>query len=784
MSYTRAILMCGVCLTGAVGGTSAYAAATGANGASMVPAGQAQEDAASQDPESGASRLDEIVVTAQRRDQRLQDVPIAVSAVTAQALAAKGLTNTIELAQVVPGLSFTTTAGNTQVRMRGIGTSSFGPGIENPVATYIDDVYIASTAGSMFSLANIERVEALKGPQGTLFGRNATGGLVQIITRDPDQEFSGLLRAGLGNYQTRTVDSYVTGPLSDTVAADLAVHYSGMGEGYGTNVNTGTSINRTKSDVVLRSKVKFTPTDDLAFVLTGDYGNRVGSEGLVLQQKAGLENIGFYERYFTNRLDANPANDLPLIDHGGFYDQSATLDPRGHVETYGVSLSGRLDLGDLNLQSITAYRATDFDIRFDIERVPQAVLGVDGTRATYRQFSQEFKASGSVGKLDYTGGVYYFHSEDRYDPFALTFGQDLAFLLVAPGVTTGSVRYNSFSEANSLAGYAQATYEIAPGTNLTVGGRYTHEERSAGGTQSFIANFGGALVPLIPVGTPYLPAGTPTSITNENFSYRVALDRKFGDNILAYVSYNTGFKSGGYNLSVPANPPFLPEELSAVEVGLKTEFFDRRVRLNLSAYDYDYSNIQVNNFVSTSQFISNGPKASIRGIEGELDVRVAQGLTFNGSVAYTRDRFTDYPLADYTYLRPGGCDTSFANTNIVCKGDATGNKLPGTPTFTATAGVNYERSLGNGWLGASANLFHSTGFYGTTDNDPRVRQRDYQVLNANVHYEFPNDGPRVSLWGKNLLDQQYVSNIYISAAQVTYQAAPPLTWGITIEQRF
>lgn len=728
--------------------------------------------------------LADIIVTAQRREQKLQDVPIAVSAVTSATLESKGIKETLELAQVVPGLSFTITAGNTQVRMRGVGTNSFGPGVENPVAIYLDGVYIASTASALFSLTNIERVEALKGPQGTLFGRNATGGLVQIVTSEPSQDFKGMVRVGYGNYETGSVDAYVSGAASDTVSADFALHYAAQGDGWGTNINTGKDVNRQDDDLIVRSKIKFEPSDGVKFLLAGDYSYSLGSTGVTLQNRQGdISYIGLYERIFTNRRDADPSNDLPLINRGGFYDNSSTLDPRAEITSWGTSLVASFEVGEAEVKSVTAYRQTRFEDRFDIERVPQDVLGFDGV-AKWKQFSEELQVNGKIGNLDYTAGVYYFNSKDRWDPFQLRFGPDLAFLLVAPGVTGATLLYNTALKTESLAGYAQATYEFLPDTHITLGGRYTDETKTVSGTRAFLANFGPVTVPFVPLGTPYLPAGRNPKLKYTNFSYRIALDHKLTPDIMAYLSYNTGFKSGGYNLSEPSNPAYRPEKLKALEAGLKMELFDRKVRLNLSAFHYDYSDIQVNNFIGTSQFVTNGPKAKIDGVEAEFDARIADGLTISGSAAYTDDRFTNYPLADYYSLRPGGCDTSFANNNIVCKGDAKGNKLPGTPTFTASFGFNYETAIGDGMIGLNGNLFHSSGFYGTTDNDGRLFQADHQILNASIYFEPSEDGPRFTLWGKNLLDKKYVRNYYISAQQVTYQAAAPLTWGVTVEQKF
>lgn len=763
---------------------SAVAAAT-ASGAQAQPANQENAAAAAQPAADATSEggLQDIVVTAQRRSENLQRVPISVSAATTERLTNSGIQNTIQLAEVIPGLTFTFIAGNTQVRIRGVGTNAFGPGIENPAAIYVDGVYLASTAAALFNLANIERVEVLKGPQGTLFGRNATGGLVQIITPDPSFDFRGLGRVTYGNYDTGSVDLYATGAVSSTVAADMAVHYQRQGDGYGTNILSGKDVNRQDHDLIFRSKLMFQPQSGVKFVLTGDYSYNKGSAGLTIQQKPGVENIGVFEKLVTNRLDANPANDLPLVNHGGFYDINANVEPRGVTRSYGLSLHGTIDLGGIDLKSISSYRRTIFDEAFDIERMPQDFLRFDGT-AKFKQLSQELQlSSNSGGPFVWTAGVYYFHSRDQWDPFGFTFGTAGA-PFIFPGFTLVEQTIEDFVKTDSLAGYAQGTYEIMDGTRLTLGGRYTHEKREFGGTQQFIGFIGPVAIPLVPPGTP-VPTpnlGIPSKVSFNNFSYRIAVDQEIADRILAYASYSTGFKSGGFNSQVPSNVPFKPEKLKAWEVGLKTELFDRRLRLNLAAFTYGYTNIQVNNYQPNGQLISNGAAARIKGVELEMLAQPVSGLTFNGSLAYTHDRFTNYPDADYNFLVPD-CDFSIPNSSRVCRASANGNKLPGSPTFTASLGFNYEHELASGKLGLSGNVYHNSGFYGTTDNDPRIHQEDYQLVNSSIYWESA-DNLRVTLWGKNLFDKDYARNVIISSNAVSYVASAPRTYGVTIEQKF
>ena len=718
------------------------------------------------------SSLAEVVVTAERREERLQDVPVSVTALSTKELQSKGIQNTLDLAQVVPALTLTSDAGATQVRLRGVGTTNFGPGVENPVAMYIDGVYIASTSGAFFDLANIQRVEVLKGPQGTLFGRNATGGLIQVITPDPSNTFTGLVRAGYGNYQTATVDAYVSGPIANMLAADLTVHYAAEGQGWGRNLHTGDYVNRLNDDLIVRSKVKFEPSDDIKFILAGDFSSLLGSRPVTLQEVAGYR--GDFEAIYGPQ------------PHGGFYDNNGAIDPRAKITADGVSLTASFQLGANELKSITAYRTTKFEDQFPLTRVPQDVLLFSGT-PKWEQFSQELQFLGRVGKLNYTTGIYFFSSADQYNPFHLDFGTafaPIAFAAAGPGIVDAYETFNNKQSTDSIAGYAQASYEVYSDTDLTLGVRYTDETKKVSGTQSLIVNYVAPIgnVPFVPPGTPYLAPGIDPKLTNGNVSYRVALDHKFTPDVMGYVSFNTGFKSGGYNLTTPANPAFAPEKLNATEAGLKMEFLERRVRLNIDAYHYDYTNIQVNNFIQSSTYIVNGGKAKMDGFEIESEWRVTEGLNLNAGLAYVNDRFTDFPNAGYNYMVPGCVVTG--NPDTPCLHNAAGNRLPATPSLTGNVGFSYEKPIQTSLIGITGNVYHSSGWYGDFDNDPRAYQKAYNLVNTSVYFESKSGGPRVTAWAKNLFNQEYVSNVYVSSQQPTFQAGAPRTYGVTVEARF
>lgn len=346
--------------------------------------------------------LEEIIVTAQKRSENLQNVPVAITAVSSARLAASNITSAADIGAVTPSLSLTQVAGTLQPHIRGVGTSSSGPGVENPVAMYLDGVYIASGSSSLLTLNNIERVGVLKGPQGTLFGRNATGGLIHVITRDPAHDPAGSVEVGYANYRTINANAYMTAGLSDTVAADLAVRYEHQGDGWGTNLFNGRDVNRTDHDLTLRSKWLFEPGDATKIRLAIDYSDRKAYDA--------QHWIPGYPITFNNPFFGGP------YDQGGPYDINKNVDEDSRLRSGGASLQINHDLGAVALQSITAYRKAKYNFDLDLDLTPVALIRCCGT-VRAEQLSQEFQLSSTGGgPFKWVAGVYLFAAKDRTLP--------------------------------------------------------------------------------------------------------------------------------------------------------------------------------------------------------------------------------------------------------------------------------------------------------------------------------------------------------------------------------
>lgn len=710
--------------------------------------------------DAGFVGLEEIVVTAQRRSERLQDVPVAVTAVTAADLAAVGIQSSQDLSVVTPGLTIPQTSGYTQPRIRGVGTTSNGPGVENPVATYIDGVYIASAPSSLLTLNNIDRVEVLKGPQGTLFGRNATGGLIQIVTKDPASTPGAAASLTYGSYQTIIADAYATGGLSDTLSADIAVRYEHQGEGYGTNLFNGQDVGKLDHDFAGRVKFLLEPADGTEIRLAVDYEDRDGDRDIQ------------HLRPQTGVFDFNIppfGGPFPL---GGTYDVNQNYAFRNKLQAGGASLQVNHELEAVTLQSITAYRTSDFQFNLDLDLLP-----IDGftaySKAKFTQFSQELQlSSNDTGPLKWVGGLYYFHSKDGWQPIVIGIGPLVNQQV--PGAAVNVIDEN-YQKTDAVAAYAQATYEIAADTNLTLGGRYNYERKSISGTDTTLVSG----VPVLTTPFPRPGLGIPTKIDFNRFNYRVSLDHKFGPDILGYVSYNTGFKSGGFVLAKVDAQPFKPEDIKATEAGLKTQLFDRHLRLNAAGFHYDYRNIQVQRFDAGSQLIYNGARAEMYGLDLDGEIVLARGLSLNGGISYVHARFKSFPQADLIVPR-AGCPVPPPGGVVPC--EAAGNRLPQTPDYTFNIGGDYSIDTDAGTFALNATYYRSGKFFAAPDNV--AFQGAYDLINASISWTDPDDRVTLKLWGKNLGNTVYTTSLLEGFTGIDVSYGYPRTYGVTAGVKF
>lgn len=698
-----------------------------------------------QDEQEG---LEEIVVTAERSSERLQNVPLAVTAITSQALDSSGVDSTMDLPSVVPGLVLTTNQTGMQPYLRGIGGVGSSVGVEGSVATYVDGVYISSLSAAAMGFNNIERIEVLRGPQGTLFGRNTTGGLIHVITRDPGNEFELQTGVAYGNYETAQMRLYMAGPITDNLSADIAFFGIDQGEGFGEIVNTspsapnpnlGTEVNF-RSEWAVRSKWVLDISDDTTLRLILDHGDNRSDLGIVRRELIGTLQSG------------------GRTTQGGPWDTGSGQVPVARTVQSGASVQLDHRFGDLNFSSITAYRYSELDNVLDQDSGPiRFFTGIQ--HEENETFQQEFILRSDGERFDWTVGAFYFWQDGRQDPQHRT------------SDTTTAVNFNHYStqEVEAVSAFAQATVNLTDATSLTLGARFTSEEHTASGRQV--------------TDSPPNPTSVTTifperSVRHEEPTYRVVLDHRFTDDLMAYVSYDRGFKSGGYNNSGLNDPPTEPEILTAYQAGIKSEWFDRRLRVNVAGYIYQYENIQLQSIPFGTSVLFNAAEAESHGVELELaalpDVAFGR-LELGTTIAYQQGEYVDFPAGVGTTPNPAG-------GNFVYNADFSGNTMVRLPEWTISNTINYEWPILGGEASANLVWTYNSGFFFEADN--RVDQDAFNMVNGELAYAPDGAHWRVRLFGANLLDEVVIQQISAGTVGDQSSYAPPRTYGIGVDWRF
>lgn len=731
----------------------------GAAGLAMLTAlpATAQDMMAQATDGDNVLRLEEIVVTAQRRQENLQQVPIAVTAITADTLAEVGITNTTLLPQTVPSLQMSRSGPSGIFFVRGVGNTSGGTGEEGANAFYVDGVFLSNLNQSVLKFNNIERIEVLRGPQGTLFGRNASGGLVNVITRDPGDQLVIKGQAGIANYQTYSGQLYVAGPVSDTLSADIALSGSDQKDGWGRNIATGKEVGQ-GWNWGLRSKWLWRPTENTRLTFAGEYGKQ--DEDFSSLFALAPESVGTGgTRRPAGRYDTN------------------TVNPQYAAQrTYGLSLTSEFDLDWATLTSITAFRGNKTSSALDPDGGPLPlfanILSTNG-----KSFQEELRlASETDGPLSWQTGLFFLRTVASVDPFASR-GTALG------GANAGNDIFASMT-THSYAVFGEATYAILPSTFLTGGIRYTHDDRTLEGRQ-------------VSVGLPTVTTQTRNaSQSYGEFTYRASLRHEFSDSFNVYASYNRGFKSGLFSLTSLFIDPVTPQTIDAYEIGSKAELFDHRLRLNLSAFTYKIHDYQVRaaTGVGATAVLLNAAAVKNQGLEAEFDLIVADGLNLFGSFTVLDSKFSSFPFAPYTYPNPSVCNPAGAvppgqvtpgtptGGARSCIGSAKGNRTPVAPEFVASLGTSYSFPVGNeGTMRLSALYNYNDGYFFEVDN--RLRQDSYSTLNLSVEYS-PVEQWSVELWAQNATNEKYYVQKLGSALGDLAVSAAPRQYGLNLKYEF
>lgn len=686
----------------------------------------AQDEGASEEASSGG--IGEIVVTAQKRAQNLQDVPIAITAFDSTAIKEAGFTNSLSIGDQVPNLEIKTFGGVPNIFIRGVGNNDFNASSIGPISIYRDDVVVASTGSQIFSLFDLERIEVVRGPQGTLFGKNTTGGAIQFFSKLPDGEFEGNARFGYGRFDLFEAEAAASMP----IAEGLSLRVAGIvrrRDGEKLNLFTGERAIDV-DEAAARAILRWQPTSDTDIRLSVG-GGRDRSDYL---ENKPVGTIGGADLFgYTDPFPDN-AN---LLNFNG--------ESQNHSDNVFVNLSVSHSFGDFTFKSISGYDKSDVDNRVDVDGGPFRINHINFLTDA-EQVTQEFQLAYDSGPLNAIAGLYYFQEQVDADSNADLLGE-LSFADGALPLITRASRKNK-----AYAIFGQATYSILPTVRLTLGGRYTIDKVRVTHQADLIPGFFDADI----------PDGAPVALvpfarlrdTFKSFSWRVSADADLTDDILAYASIDRGFKAGGFNIglitSVDERTQVDPEYLTSYEIGLKTTLLDRRLRLNLSAFYYDYTDLQVlsvnrqaGSAVPTLG-LDNAADATIKGIEVEATAVPTDWLDMGLNLGILDAKYKNY--------LSGAIDPATGDPR-----DFSGNRMPGAPKFTLSTFAQVTVPVGRFETRWRAEYNYTGKKYYNNAQDELVSSGEgYGLLNLRVAFADPDQGWELAAWAKNVTGKAYI----------------------------
>lgn len=678
---------------------------------------------------------DDIVVTATKQGQtRLQDTALAITAVGTELLDRSAAKDIRDIQSFSPSLTITQNGNAAAPYIRGIGSNNTFPGSDPSTTLYVDGVYIARPTGFFIAFLDLDRVEVLRGPQGTLYGRNAVGGAINLISRKPGETLEGKAQFTVGNFDLLRGEAYVSGPLSDSLGFGISARRSKRA-GYFKNIFVPNDDADDENDTSMRAQLRGTPSTNLEVLLRGDYYNSHSNFGTGTKIKAPIS----YDP-IANSIINQPRTlsfNTPI---------SST------VRSWGVSGEVNYDLSASGkLMSLTAYRESRAYSLIDSD-FSTASVRTTNQQYNQHQFSQELNVSGELGQLKYVAGVYYFDERILSSLTVTNFGASRVD--IAPIVNTAS-----------FAGYAQGTFAVTPKLSLTAGIRYTHERKSF--DQSF------AITSLV-TGTflPGYPVSYPSRGIYKAWTPKFGIEYRPAEHVMLYASATRGFKSGGFSFtSANKIQGFAPESLWSYEAGLKSDLFARRLRFNLTGFYYDYKNLQVQSFLVPGVIdITNAATATVKGFEAETRLRVIDGIQVGGALTYVDATYKSYPKA----IGPG---------NVVY--DASGNRLNASPRWAYNLFLELESKLGNGGRLFGRADFNWRGLqYYTQQNVAIESQPAYGLLNGNLGYTSPGERFEVSVFVRNLADKVYSTSTATLGGATVGVLGAPRSYGIQLSARY
>ena len=723
-----------------------------------------------------SNQLEEITVTAERKTANLESTPISITALSSRELENRGLTNISEVAHSAPNLLFSTTApvsgvsNGAVIYMRGVGQNDFSLTTDPGVGTYIDGIYSSRSIGGVQDVLDLDHIEVLRGPQGTLFGRNTIGGAISLITKEPGEDFGGEASATLGNYARHDERLSVDVPITDT----LLTHFAFSGQ-YRDGYVHGLADDRLLGNVdrdASRFSALWKPTSDLKVDFTADVSRT--REQNAADRLVGITQTGVVPYY--NAVDApilnipgfglNVPYDSRWITHN---DTTYATGPNGtKLDGFGTSLIVSKEVGDFTLKSLSSFRETSGSFNRDADGSPLIIVETEDKDYYQQQYSEELQANGSLfdDRLTVASGLYYFHED----------GHDYLTVLLPPtfGVLTNNTQINN----DSYAAYAQLHYAVTSSLGVLAGVRLSEDDKNYTIPTNGNSIAAGSAFPLAPV-----PAGTivnlvPSGPNNKNFyniSSKFGVDYKLDERTLLYATYSEGYKGGGFNIRYLVPSPVLsyqPEKLATYETGIKYEGFDNRLRINADGFYSNYRNIQTTVYDSGAPVTKNGGTAVIEGFELETTVLPVRNLQINAGGGYMYSYYTSVaPLAAVAVGPQITLDT----------------KLAKTPRFTTNLSAEYTVPLDSlGAVKIRADMSQSSSVENDAVNSPYLHQGSYILANAGVSYSPEKGNWEIVGQMTNLSNTRYIqsgdSNYGLGFHEANYNR--PREWSFTLRTWF
>ena len=791
-------------------------------------------DPAAQVDQAANPRGDVIIVTARRRAETAQEVPLAISVIRGDSIEATGNFNVVKLQQLAPTLQvYTTNPRNTSVNIRGLGVP-FGltsDGFEQGVGIYVDDVYNSRVAAATFDFLDVNQVEVLRGPQGTLYGKNTTAGAINITTNQPTFDFEGRAELSVGNLNYRQAKAAISGPLSDTVAARLAVAATSR-RGTLYNVTSQRWINE-QDNLGIRGQLLFRPNDDLDITLSGDY-SRQDPEccGTTFVR------VGRTQRPLNRQYDALAAAQGYVVPSRNPYDRLTDLDSNLNAgnKIGGVSARIKWDIGPGTLTSVTAWRFWDWKPENDRDFTGLSIVSRSQNPSQQDQYSQEFRYNYESQKIDFVVGLFGF--KQRIDTQGTEQqGVNAAQWSLAPstnplnpannpatlaGLTASNTQY---LKAESAALFGQLSWKVTDALTLQPGLRLNYDKKS-GFYQRVVTNAQGQAISCTPTPAPgtiagtsqqcgvYQPQVSAPSDSAWNFTYDFNVNYKVARDILAYATYAKSFKTLGINQNgLPLNidntvnydaATVKPESVHHFEVGLKTQLWDRRATFNISAFRTTIKDFQATvnggQFGTVRGYLANAEKVRSQGIEADFKVVASDRFTAYANAAYTDakyKKFTNAPCPPELSggpSQPSGVPADYSQPGVPgapsprqC--DISGQDLPGVSKWAFSYGAEYNIPVtllakeGQVYLGVDGNY---RSHWNSNASPSRYTEVKGYAL-TNFRAGFRGEGFDIFGWVRNAFDVNYIENLQVAPGNtglIAGQVGDPRTWGGTLKFSF